>query len=127
MQKLDYDISEVAISGAISSEFTKYHCQYIMHFSARLWVKAINRGGQIWGQERIGFRFSKPDTSVGHDPGSCLSESALFGDEESLSPLDKHCHSGLAEASKKIKQHCKSFEGFEKKHPLLVVFLLLVC
>lgn len=30
MQKLDYDISEVAISGAISSEFTKHHCQYIM-------------------------------------------------------------------------------------------------
>lgn len=125
MQKLDYDISEVAISGAISSEFTKYHCQYIMHFSARVWVKAINRGGQIQGQKRVDFSFSKPDTSVGHDLGSCLSESAMCGDEETLSPLDnKHCPSGLAEASKKIKQHCKSFESFEKKNPLLVVFLL---
>lgn len=36
MQKLDWDISEVTISGAISSEFTKCHCQYIMHFSASL-------------------------------------------------------------------------------------------
>lgn len=125
MQKLDYDISEVTISGAISSEFTKCHCQYIMHFSARLRVKAINRDRQIWGQERIDFSFAKSDTSVRHNPGSCLSESAPFGDEESLSPLDnKHCPSGLAEASKKIKQHCKSFEVFEKKNPLLVVFLL---
>lgn len=91
-------------------------------------MKTINRGGQIQGQKRVDFSFSKPDTSVGHDPGSCLSESAVCGDEETLSPLDnKHCPSGLAEASKKIKQHCKSFEGFEKKNPLLVVFLLLVC
>lgn len=81
MQKLDYDISEVTISGAISSEFTKCHCQYIMHFSARLRVKAINRDGQIRGQERVGFSFAKPDISSGHDPGSCLSQSALFGDE----------------------------------------------
>lgn len=127
MQKLDYDISELTISGAISSGFTKCHCQYIMHFSARVRVKAINRDGQIWGQERVDFSFAKTDTSVGQDPGSCLSESAPSGDEESFSALDdKHCSSGLAEASKKkkTKQHCNSFEVFEKKNPLLVVLLL---
>lgn len=66
--------------------------------------------------------FAKPDTNVGHNPGSCLPESASFGHEGSLSPFDdKHCPSGLAQASKKIKQCCNSFE---KKNPLLVVFSL---
>lgn len=57
---------------------------------------------------------------------ACLN--LLFGDEEGLSPPDdKHCHSGLAEASKKIKQHCNSFELFFfsfKNNPVLVIFSL---
>lgn len=77
-QNLGYDISEVTISGAISSEFTKCHCQYIMHFSARLRVRTINREGQIRGQGRVDFSFAKPDTSVGLDPDPRLSESAVW-------------------------------------------------
>lgn len=54
-------------------------------------MKAINRDGQIRGQERVDFSFAKPDTSVGHNPDSCLSESAPFGDVGRLPRLDdKH-------------------------------------
>lgn len=98
IQKLYFDISEVTVSGAISSEFTKFCCQYIKHFSASLWVRNINRDGQIWSQERVDFSSAKPDTSVGHDPDPSLSASAQLGDERTMSPADdKHCHSGLAE------------------------------
>lgn len=86
MQKLDYDISEVTISGAISSEFTKCHCQYIMHFSARLWVRTINREGQIRGQGRVDFSSAKTNTSVGLGPDARLSQSAVWRWGRSVSP-----------------------------------------
>lgn len=48
------------------------------------------------------------------------------GHEGNLSPSDdKHCLTGLAQASKKIKQCCNSFEGFWEENPTPGCFLAL--
>lgn len=56
---------------------------------------------------------------------ACLNLLCL-GMREHLSPFyDKHCPSGLAQASKKIKQCCNSFEEFWEEKPTPGCFLAL--